>query len=76
MMNTSRAEQHVSFFSQEPVASTLNRELFLWDTSDLRTDDLMIVQEETAAALHYSYDPWDPCGEGEQILSLCFIFIP
>ncbi len=24
-------------------------------------------QEETAAALHSSYDQWDPCGEGEQL---------
>ncbi len=23
------------------------------------------LQEETAAALHSSYDQWDPCGEGE-----------
>ncbi len=25
------------------------------------------LQEETAAALHSSYDQWDPCGEGEQL---------
>ncbi len=25
------------------------------------------LQEETAAALHPSYDQWDPCGEGEQL---------
>ncbi len=25
------------------------------------------LQEETAAALHSSYDQWHPCGEGEQI---------
>ncbi len=25
------------------------------------------LQEETAAALHFSYDQWDPCGEGEQL---------
>ncbi len=25
------------------------------------------LQEETAAALHCSYDQWDPCGEGEQL---------
>ncbi len=25
------------------------------------------LQEETAAALHASYDQWDPCGEGEQL---------
>ncbi len=24
-------------------------------------------QEETAAALHSSYDQWDLCGEGEQL---------
>ncbi len=23
------------------------------------------LQEETAEALHSSYDQWDPCGEGE-----------
>ncbi len=26
-----------------------------------------LIQEETAAALHSSYDQWDPCGEGEQL---------
>ncbi len=25
------------------------------------------LQEETSAALHSSYDQWDPCGEGEQL---------
>ncbi len=25
------------------------------------------LHEETAAALHSSYDQWDPCGEGEQL---------
>ncbi len=25
------------------------------------------LQEETAAALHSSYDQWNPCGEGEQL---------
>ncbi len=25
------------------------------------------LQEETAAALHPSYDQWDPCGESEQL---------
>ncbi len=25
------------------------------------------LQEETAAALHSSYDQWDPCGEGEEL---------
>ncbi len=25
------------------------------------------LQEKTAAALHSSYDQWDPCGEGEQL---------
>ncbi len=25
------------------------------------------LQKETTAALHSSYDQWDPCGEGEQL---------
>ncbi len=25
------------------------------------------LHEETAAALHSSYDQWDPCGDGEQL---------
>ncbi len=39
-------EQSGSFSSQEPVrlTSTLNREPFLSDTSDLRTDYLMIMR--------------------------------
>ncbi len=28
---------------------------------------LLGLQEETAMALHLSYDQWDPCGEGEQL---------
>ncbi len=29
--------------------------------------ELIGHQEETAAAIHSSYDQWDPCGEGEQL---------
>ncbi len=31
-----------------------------------KTKELIVgLQEETAVALHPSYDQWDPCGEGE-----------
>ncbi len=31
----------------------------------LKTKELIVDFRKRQAALHFSYDQWDPCGEGE-----------
>ncbi len=42
-----------------------------------KTKELFVgLQKESAAALHSSYDQWDPCGEGEQLFKYLGVNIP